>query len=236
MAQGIEGPADSGPAKATITGILKDTDFETVFRALENSPGADILGEPEVITLGGRQTQMRATELQTVIGGINPKALTPPGISSLEATNAAGLTNGTFLMKGEKVEDGPIFDVRARVLADGVTIHLEVIASDTQFHGYEKPTNSVTAYVNGRPQTVAVPNPRFTVRQLSANVNLYDGQTVMLGTVPAARAGEKKKQLLVLATVTIVDPAGNRVHTDEELPSHGGQAPVQEAAGGKLKV
>jgi len=35
------------------------------------------------------------------------------------------------------------------------------------------------------------------------------------------------KLLLVLATVTIVDPAGNRVHTDEELPSHGGETPVQ---------
>ena len=231
-------PAESGPAKAAITGILSGTNLQTVIRALENRPGAEILGEPEVTTVGGRQTQMRATELQTILTGINPKALTPPGISSFEVTNGAGLTNGTFLMKGEPCETGPTFDVRAQVLPDGVTIHLEVIASDVQFHGYDKPTNSVTVYVEGRPQKADVPNPRFTVRALPANLNIYDGQTVILGSAPEARTGEKPKQLLVLATVIIVDPAGNRVHMEGDLPSGSGglPAPEQTPAYRNLKI
>jgi hypothetical protein len=231
-------PAESGPAKAAITGILSGTNLQTVIRALENRPGAEFLGEPEVTTVGGRQTQMRATELQTILTGINPKALTPPGISSFEVTNGAGLTNGTFLMKGEPCETGPTFDVRAQVLPDGVTIHLEVIASDVQFHGYDKPTNSVTVYVEGRPQKADVPNPRFTVRALPANLNIYDGQTVILGSAPEARTGEKPKQLLVLATVIIVDPAGNRVHMEGDLPSGSGglPAPEQTPAYRNLKI
>ena len=55
--------ANSGiPTVATITGILTDPNFRVVIHALEQRSGTENLAEPEVTTISGRQTQMRATD------------------------------------------------------------------------------------------------------------------------------------------------------------------------------
>ena len=61
------GLQNSGPALATITGIMTDPNFRVVLHALEQRSGFENLAEPEVTTISGRQTQMRATEIQTII-------------------------------------------------------------------------------------------------------------------------------------------------------------------------
>jgi len=65
------GLRNTGPTLATITGILTDPRFRVVIRALEQRTGFESLAEPEVITTSGRQTQMRATEIQTIITSFN---------------------------------------------------------------------------------------------------------------------------------------------------------------------
>jgi hypothetical protein len=70
--------------------------------------------------------------------------------------------------------------------------------------------------------------PRFDVRQASANLNLYDGMTVIFRkirseiTVGGKKVDDKpkveNKELLVFITVTLVDPTGNRIHSDDEMP------------------
>jgi hypothetical protein len=55
----------------TITGILTNPQFRMVIHALEQRSGAEFLAEPEVTTTSGRQTQMRATSIQSVITGFN---------------------------------------------------------------------------------------------------------------------------------------------------------------------
>jgi Flp pilus assembly secretin CpaC len=52
---------------ATITGILTDPNFRIVIHALEQRSGFENLAEPEVTTTSGRQTQMRATDIVTII-------------------------------------------------------------------------------------------------------------------------------------------------------------------------
>ena len=61
------GLRNSGPALATLTGILTDPNFRVVLRALEQRGGFESLGEPEVTTTSGRQTQMRATQIINVV-------------------------------------------------------------------------------------------------------------------------------------------------------------------------
>jgi general secretion pathway protein D len=65
------GLRNSGPAIATITGILTDPNFRVVLRALEQRSGIETLAEPEATTTSGRQVQMRATELQTIVTGVD---------------------------------------------------------------------------------------------------------------------------------------------------------------------
>ena len=218
------------PAPGTVTGILTDPYFRVTLHALESRPRTTILAEPEVVTTSGRQTQMRATDTKTILTNINPLALKPPGVSS----------NELFLTK--QVECGPVFDVVPSVLADGYTINLTTTASVTEFLGYDKATNSVTVYIDGHKQTVPVPLPKFRTQKISTVVNLWDNQTLVLGgpvtsavqttknKVPllgdlplvgglfrSQTENSVKKQLLVFVTATIVDPAGNRAHSDDEM-------------------
>ncbi|MGO8763517.1 MAG: M56 family metallopeptidase [Limisphaerales bacterium] len=223
-----------------VTGILSTSNTKIVIHALESNPGTEILAEPEVVTLSARQTQMRATDVLTVLTGINPLALKPPGVSS----------NELFLK--EQVASGPVIDVVPCVLADGYTLNLNTTASLTEFLGYNQPTNSVTVYINGKKQTVSVPLPKFRTTKMSALVNLYDNQTLVLsGPVVSVIQTIKdqvpllddlpligrlfrsqtetsvKKNLMVFMTATMVDPAGNRVRTDDELRFVSSSIPTQ---------
>ena len=220
---------------SSITGILNKPQFQTVLQALRSNASAELLAEPEVTTVSGRQTEMRATDTISVMTGIRPQALTAPGVDSANATN---------YLQTEKVETGPVFDVLPKVRDDGYAIDLSLMASLTEFLGYaEAQTNLATIYVNGRQQQVPVPQPRFQTFRLQTPITVWDGQTVILGglissqvqttadTEPKAgngKAGEilvreqivrtfQKKQLLVLITATLVDAAGNRIHSDEDM-------------------
>ena len=94
------------------------------------------------------------------------------------------------------------------------------------------------------PQLVAaVPLPRFRLRQVVTSVVVWDGQTVVLGGLLSeniTRMKDKvpllgdlpwvgrlwrsessissKKNLMIFVTATIIDPAGNRYHTDDDMP------------------
>ena len=59
------------PAIGTITGILTDPNFRVVLNALEQRTGVETLASPEVTTTSGRQTQMRATQIHTIITGFS---------------------------------------------------------------------------------------------------------------------------------------------------------------------
>jgi type II secretory pathway component GspD/PulD (secretin) len=61
----------AGSTTATITGILTNPNFQVVLHALESRTGVESLGEPEITVLSGRQTQMRATSVVTVVIGLN---------------------------------------------------------------------------------------------------------------------------------------------------------------------
>jgi Flp pilus assembly secretin CpaC len=61
----------TGSTTATITGILTNPNFQVVLHALETRTGVETLGEPEITTLSGRQTQMRATTVQTIVVGVS---------------------------------------------------------------------------------------------------------------------------------------------------------------------
>jgi general secretion pathway protein D len=111
---------------------------------------------------------------------------------------------------------------------------------------------STIGNLNGTVLPVALPN--FTVRQVVTTVNVWDNQTVVLGglissTVQSTKQqvpviGDlplvgglfqssskttQKKNLMIFVTATIVDPAGNRVHSDDELPFAQAAVPVQPA-------
>lgn len=161
----------------------------------------------------------------------------------------------------QQVETGPVLDVVPYVLSDGYTINLALIPSLTDFNGYSTPPSipSVTAGLNVVQLPIVLPN--FTVRQVVTTVNVWDNQTVVLGGLISSQVLETKdkvpvlgdvpfvgrlfqsqskenikKNLMIFVTATIVDPAGNRVHSDDELPFAQAAIPNQPVVQGQTFI
>jgi general secretion pathway protein D len=173
----------------------------------------------------------------------------PPGQAQVvqQAVQTSAITPNQ-----QQVEIGPVLDVIPVVLSDGYTINLTLIPSLTEFNGYDTaPTIPGVSVAN----VVMVPTilPNFTVRQVVTTVNIWDNQTVVLGgLISSTMQNQKdkvpvlgdlplvgrlfqsqsktsvKKNLMIFVTATIVDPAGNRVHSDDELPFLQSTIPPQQ--------
>jgi RNA polymerase sigma factor (sigma-70 family) len=197
----------------SFTGILTSENVSNALSQLQSRNGVEILGEPEVVTTSGRQTQMRVTQIISVVTNF-----------CLQETNGIS----SIIPQTERVETGPVLDVMPRILSDGYTIELPVIASIIDFLGYAPSTNTTPTYTtDGQEIDVPTVSPQFRVQQATNSVNLLDGQTMVLTlsddvvpTDPDAaflkRDGSatkyQAKKTLVFITGTIVDPAGNRIH------------------------
>ncbi|MGH7869132.1 MAG: hypothetical protein ACREP9_16210, partial [Candidatus Dormibacteraceae bacterium] len=80
------------------------------------------------------------------------------------------------------------------------------------------PNLSADGYTIKLKATVSAPET------LNGEVNMYDHQTFLLSTTEKTKPDS---QLIVLLTATLVDPAGNVVHADDELPFAQNGAPPQ---------
>ncbi|HEX3626033.1 MAG TPA: hypothetical protein VH280_11475 [Verrucomicrobiae bacterium] len=156
----------------------------------------------------------------------------------------------------QQIETGPILDVVPNVLADGYTINLVLIPSLIEFSGYQTPP-SLGTFSSAGLNVVLLPTalPEFSVREVTTTVNVWDGQTVVLGgliqdeitetkdqvpvlgDVPiigklfqSQSKNDMKKNLMIFVTATMIDPAGNRVHSEDELPFAQSNVPTQPPA------
>jgi general secretion pathway protein D len=184
---------------------------------------------------------------------------------ALGATKMAQAQNNTFVPgvsaitpTTQAIETGPLLDVVPYVLSDGYTINLTLIPSVTEFAGYQTPPN--VANVTGGLNVVQLPVilPSFNIRQVLTTVNIWDGQTVILGGLVTSQTQTEKdkvpvvgdlpivgrlfqsqmkvavkKNLMIFVTATIVDPAGNRLHSDDELPFAQNAIPPQPPGAGQ---
>jgi general secretion pathway protein D len=155
----------------------------------------------------------------------------------------------------QQIETGPILDVVPDVLSDGYTINLTLIPSLIEFSGYQTPP-SLGSFSSSGLNVVLLPTalPAFSVREVTTTVNVWDGQTVVLGGLIQDEVSETKdevpvlgevpiigrlfqsqtktdtkRNLMIFVTATMIDPAGNRVHTDDELPFAQSNIPTQPA-------
>ena len=173
----------------------------------------------------------------------------PPG--QAQVVNQAVQTSA-ITPNQQQMETGPVLDVLPVVLSDGYTINLTLIPSLTEFSGYD-PSPTIPGVNNANVIMIPTILPHFTVRQVISTVNIWDNQTVVLGglissTVQSTKdkipmlgdlplvgrlfqsqtKTSVKKNLMIFVTATMVDPAGNRVHSDDELPFAQSTIPPQQ--------
>jgi type II secretory pathway component GspD/PulD (secretin) len=153
----------------------------------------------------------------------------------------------------QQFEIGPTLDVVPYVLADGYTINLTLVPELLQFDQYDTPP-TVPGITVANVVTLPTVLPHFTVREVVTTVNIWDNQTVVLGGLISSTINTEndkvpflgdlplfgrlfqsqskssvKKNLMIFVTATIIDPAGNRVHSDDNLPFNPLTIPGQPA-------
>ncbi len=205
-----------------LSSILTDPQFHVAIETLEKHDGVDELTAPEVTTESGRQAQIQAVDLQTVVVGPC-------------ATNAP---------QTEIIPIGPTLDVIPSALNDGYSIEVKGIATVTEFLGYEVPGkrggNPELVLSPTKPVSVAIPVIRL--RQMAFGATVHDGQTIVMGgtgpeTVTVVKdkvpvlgdiplvgrlfrsqsSGKSRKNLLVFVTPTLINPDGTRYHSKKEM-------------------
>ena len=194
--------------------------------------GADIISAPKITTLSGRQTQIQAVEMKDIVNGTKPQALTPPGVRS---------TNGVPAQPDapSQMPVGPTLDVIADVAEDGYTIHLTALPQVTELLRYDNTPDGVLKTrlkVDARNQEARLPltvirTQILRSRKMQAAIDVYDGQTLVLanpqvtltskqpsGESVTYAVPEDGKRLVVFITATLIDPAGNPIHTPGHEP------------------
>ncbi len=148
---------------------------------------------------------------------------------------------------------GPVLDVIPYVSADGYTIQMSIVPTLSEFLGYDLDNARQFQTVIGNNTVQPTPLPSFRVRQVTTSAIVWDGQTIVLGGLIAESITKNrskipvlgdipllgrlfrseysktdKKNLMIFVTPTIIDPAGNRIHTPDNLPYDPNAIPDQK--------
>ncbi len=224
-------------APPTVQHVFTEDQADAFVTALRRRNDAEILSMPSVSTGSGRKAQVQVVEIQTIVTGLD--------ITSTENTN--GKPQIGFNYTTEPMNFGPVLNFTPTIEKDGHTIGLTVLGHISGFVGYDDPGTFNPGIVGERgatPATATLPIPRLRLSELSAQVSLLDGQSVLLGG-PVVRESKRvkekvpllgsipllgrlfqsthvstvQKHLIVLVKAELVDPAGNRLYGDRAIPT-----------------
>ena len=234
------------PTLGTITGIMTDPQFRVAINAIEQRTGSDLLAAPKVTTESGRQAHLAAQDLVTIVSSVSIQSTTSGGGGLTGSTGVALATpsyNTTFLALGPSLDVLPTvsadgFSIQMALLPT----YTEFVDYDNPGQFVDQ-AQAAAGNTIGVPITAQLPLPRFRIRSVATTCDVWDGQTIVLGglisetiykihdKVPfmgdlpflgklfqSQSSDSLKENLLIFVTPTIIDPAGNRVHNDDDMP------------------
>lgn len=255
-------PLGPAPAVLALAGIFTNPQFQVVLRALNQSKGVDLVSAPKVTTKSGQRATIEIIREFRYPSEYDLPQITASAGSIL--TPATPTSPTAFEMK----PTGITLEVEPTVGPDGYTIDLVLAPRVVEFDGfinYGSPIRSdVTVFnaigllgiaISGNVLVTAnvINQPVFSTREVTTQVSVYDGQTVVLGglmredvqkvedkvpilgDIPLAgrlfRTSSDqhiKRNLLIFVTAGLLDPAGQPlIRADEE----GEVVAVPDAAG-----
>ena len=200
----------TGTNTSTVASLLNPPQLRELLGELQNKSGVTEINDTGVTTLSGLQAQVQVTDIPSVHEKL-------PGTKDTSTTIPLPF--------------GPTLDVIAYVSADGYTIELTLIPTIVEILGYDDPGQFIIqaqsgggTHGAGNSSLSVLPLPRFHLRQETISAKVWDGQTIVIDNTPSreknpAAPGDSDRRLLILVTPCLIDPAGNRIHTDEELIS-----------------
>ena len=173
-----------------------------------------------VTTLSGREAQIQAGDVKTVVNGI--KWPLPPGLLAAGGGSTNNSPGPNYLT--DSILLGSLLDIVPTVQADGFTTELSLTATVSDFLGYDVPGNPAPVT---KPSAPSIPLPHYRLRTLQTGAKVRHGETLLLANPkiiefsgqtevkPMSKPGERKSILLVFVTTTLIDSAGNPIHFDD---------------------
>jgi len=234
-------PVGPAPGILSLAGVFTNPQFQVVLRALDQKKGVDLMSAPKITARSGQTAR-----IEIVSEFIYPTEFDPPQIpenSDSGLTPVTPSTPSSFDTRNLGVE----LEVQPQIGPDGFTIDLILQPRVTEFEGFinygssintfvpfENPLNPLQVLTSPVTLTENVINqPIFSVREITTEVSIYDGETValggllrediqktedrtpILGDIPligrAFRTDASqhiKRNLVIFTTVRLVDPAG----------------------------
>lgn len=233
-------PLGPAPAVLALAGVFTNPQFQVVLRALNQSKGVDLVSAPKVTTKSGQ----RAT-IEIVREFRYPSEYDLPQVSASSGTTQFTPVTPTTPTAFEMKPTGITLEVEPTVGPDGYTIELVLAPRVIEFDGfinYGSPINANIQYyelgVLLAQRTIVVTDnvinqPVFSTREVTTQVSVYDGQTVVLGglmredvqkvedkvpilgDIPIAGRlfrtsadQHVKRNLIMFVTANLIDPAG----------------------------
>jgi len=238
-----------------LAGVFTDPQFQVVIRALNQKKGVDLLSAPKVTTKSGQRAI-----IEVVREFRYPSTFTPPQVPSIAGGTTGGINQTipvvvtpTTPQNWETRNTGVTLEVEPVVGGDATTIDLNLVPQVVEFEGfinYGSPINAVGVNtVAGAIQT-SVPvlltqnvinQPVFSTRKVTTSVNVWDGQTVVIGGLmreDVQKVEDKtpiigdipligrafrsnvdqhiKRNLIIFVTARVVTPAGLAFNNEEE--------------------
>jgi beta-lactamase regulating signal transducer with metallopeptidase domain len=197
----------------TVVGVLHNSQFHKIIDAINQIDESALLSCPRVTTESTRQAHLAVSDIEATVARNAVESYSRP----------IGYLSGPFSFK-------PAVDILPTVSADGYFIQTVVIPTFSEFLGYENPAAFVpnATVVRGSsigvPITATLPLPHFRVRQSVVSTNIFDGDTLVLCaslppdlTINEQKTSKERRNQLIFITPRIIDPAGNPIHTEEQL-------------------
>jgi len=174
--------------------ILTPSQTAVVLKAIESDPGS-LLNAASVTTLSGRQTRVDCVDLSTIVTNQIPA----------------------------QIRLGPAIDLVPTQKGNDWKIALTTIASLTELLEGDESGPAPGSSRKRQEHEPASAVPRIRLRQITARPVVPDGYTVLLAN-PADEKGNlaenpdsPERRFAVLITPTLIDSAGNRVHSEQEV-------------------
>lgn len=232
------GPAVQPVGTGLLAGILNEEQFRMVFNAILQRERSDILSMG-VSTASGGEARVGVTDLVDMPAGValgsnaaGPGNLTNkyeegPVMDVLPTVLADGISIQLVLKASYRQFLGFDKPPQAAPKSNAVsTLPMGVATNATVLPLPHYQVRQLSSLPMGAATNAAAPVPRFRGFSETTTITVFDGQTVVLGgPLQDSGSGQEQQQtntvrenVIVFITPRIIDPAGNPVHTDEQMP------------------
>ena len=263
--------AGAAPGILSVAGVFTNPQFQVILRALSQQKGIDLVSSPKVTTKSGQ----RAT-IEIIRDFRYPTEFEPPQLS---ATNGSQFTPvvPNSPSAWETKPTGITLEVEPTVGPDNYTIELVLAPRVIEFDGFINYGSPINATLQYNDPLILIPlpsatfqvtpntinQPVFSTREVTTQVSVYDGQTVVLGglmredvqkvqdkvpilgDIPLAgrlfrsNADQHiKRNLVMFVTAGLMDPAGQpiikAIEDDEVVPEPDALGMLNDAIPGDI--